>query len=327
MTFNYTRYGSYVGSTVAESNKAGIIDVINSQLIGDGLFAFTSFTFTNAGITGRLGPTSANCLSSYDTGSNPWLNNTAYFDVVTQGYQKWTVPKSGTYKITAIGAASGTGTTGRGAGATIIGEFSLTKGDILEIIVGQMGTDGANGCGGNVGGGGGGTFVRNTTTSEWLIAAGGGGGGSVVNTSSNQTASTTTTAKNGSAAGGTGGTGGNGGGIGTGCVPVSGGGAGVSTAGTNAASGGNGGDTYSGGFTGGTSSFTAPGGFGGGGAGAQYSGGGGGGYSGGGGGGLDVCSCSNLGAGGGGGSYNNGANTSSSTTNNTTHGSCLIEFI
>ena len=56
------------------------------------------------------------------------------------------------------------------------GEFTLTAGEIIVIVVGQEGTDGiGNGnCGG---GGGGGTFVWLDASTSLLIAAGGGGGG------------------------------------------------------------------------------------------------------------------------------------------------------
>ncbi|MGB7098626.1 MAG: DUF642 domain-containing protein, partial [Xanthobacteraceae bacterium] len=54
----------------------------------------------------------------------------------------FTVPTSGTYVITAIGATGGglaTGYTG-GAGAEVEGTFTLTAGDVLQILVGGVGS-------------------------------------------------------------------------------------------------------------------------------------------------------------------------------------------
>ena len=104
--------------------------------------------------------------------------------MTTTGYQEWTVPKSGTYRIEAKGAqgaqSSNAGGYTVGKGAYIRGDFSLTKGDIYFILVGQAGqTQNQNG------GGGGGSFVVKKTTSvlngpadlsKILVIAGGGGG-------------------------------------------------------------------------------------------------------------------------------------------------------
>jgi hypothetical protein len=272
------------------------------------LYSFSSFTFTNAGITGRLGPTLADCTSSYNTTTFPWLTDTNFFNVVTQGYQLWTVPDTGLYDITAVGAVGGIGPSPSGAagrGAQMKSTFTLTKGDKLQIIVGQAGSGtGGNTCGQD-GGGGGGSFVF-TSGGTILLAAGGGGGGSNNTFNRDVTrrdAPDSTSGNNGSGTtGGAGGTSGNGGSVQSGsCVQGGGAGAGVFSAGaTNGQS--NAAATYSQGFTGGLGSFA--GGFGGGGGnGVSYAGGGGGGYSGGGGGGLQECSCADMGNGGGGGSY------------------------
>lgn len=304
-----------------------------TELVITVLYSFTNFTFTNAGITGRTGPTLANCLSSYNTTTYPWLSNTAYFNVVTQGYQLWTVPATGTYRIEAIGAAGGgPSLSGRGSGARIRGEFSLTQGQKLKIVVGQMGSDGNNPCGSTKGGGGGGSFVVSEDNSTIYVIAGGGGGGSRhVVTNMNAVASSNGVA--GSDGGGAGGTAGSGGGTQTsGCVNGSSGGGGYTGNGTNGTdSGTSGGQSFTNGAVGGTGGAqyggtAAAGGFGGGGGSSSYMGGGGGGYSGGGGGGVASCSCASVGVGGGGGSINNGSNQANSVNfNNTTHGSVLIE--
>jgi hypothetical protein len=287
------------------------------------LYVFTSFTFTNAGIAGRLGPTLSNCLSSYNTTTFPWLNDTAFFNVATQGIQLWTVPETGTYRIAASGARGGRGWNDQwGRGAIIQGDFELTVGQKLRIMVGQQGVSGGSSSCGNPGGGGGGTFIikeTGSTTSDILVIAGGGGGGStrLYSQASVDATSSNNGNKGDGTAGGAGGTGGNGGSTGTGCV------AGGFGAGGFVGNGTNGTSFVNGGFGG---SNGVHGGFGGGGSTGQYCGGGGGGYSGGGGGGLVTCSCADLSAGGGGGSYNNGSNQSAlvGASGSTGHGQVVI---
>ena len=117
--------------------------------------------------------------------------------------QKFTIPRSARYLIKAWGARGGThsynygyypGTYHGGKGAYIEGKFRLTKGTVLNIVVGQRGGDSVEVNGGqsttktaaelglsvedNAGtGGGGGSFVY-TTSNMLLLAAGGGGGAS-----------------------------------------------------------------------------------------------------------------------------------------------------
>jgi len=152
------------------------------------LYSFSSFTFTDGGQTGYTGPSLSTLLASsdYDTGTYTWLSNTDYFDVdsTVQGMQLWTVPETGSYRITAKGAPGGSVGTSAftgGIGAEISGEFTLTKGDILEIVVGQAGSDRNSGASGAYGGacGGGGSFVvaRNGSTSSDIYVIAGGGGG------------------------------------------------------------------------------------------------------------------------------------------------------
>ncbi|SVD57326.1 uncharacterized protein METZ01_LOCUS410180, partial [marine metagenome] len=135
--------------------------------------AQNTLTFTNAAATGSTGPTQAQVTAAYD--------GTALDDAVTintQGIQEWTVPADGLYTIEVWGAQGGnTGSTTvnegsnlGGKGSRMKGDFTLTSGTVLKILVGQQGS-------GNQydGGGGGGTFVV-TGTSTALIIAGGGGG-------------------------------------------------------------------------------------------------------------------------------------------------------
>ena len=140
------------------------------------LYSFSSHTFTNAGVAGRTGPTLTQLRSAY---TPTWTGDTNYLNVVTQGIQEWTVPRTGTYRIEAWGAEGGRGEQSvskpirTGKGARMRGDFTLTGGDVIRILVGQRGGDFVTSTYG--GGGGGGTFVT-TNTNTALIVAGGGNG-------------------------------------------------------------------------------------------------------------------------------------------------------
>ena len=87
------------------------------------------------------------------------------------------MPYTGEYRIEAIGAAGGydtypNSTQYRGRGARMIGTFSLSKGEIIKILVGQEG--GINSVS-TAAGGGGGTFVVRGAKTPLVIAGGGGG--------------------------------------------------------------------------------------------------------------------------------------------------------
>jgi hypothetical protein len=86
----------------------------------------------------------------------------------SNGIQLWTVPSTGAYRIEAFGAQGG-GNNQFGRGAQIRGDFNLTAGQQLKIIVGQQGGFSSSGSGG------GGSFVA-TSANVPLIVAGGGGG-------------------------------------------------------------------------------------------------------------------------------------------------------
>jgi hypothetical protein len=288
---------------------------------GSDLYVFSSHTFTNANATGRLGPTIDQVRSAYS--SQSWAQNNDYLSMTKQGIQQWTVPANGTYRIEVWGAqgSTATGSTG-GLGARMRGDFSLTQGEIIEILVGQNApnTSGRENLSSS---GGGGSFVirtpYNTNQSILVIAGGGGGTGNERPSTSNGT--TSTNGQTGSH--GTGGINGNGG---TSGVATAGAGAGFFTDGVGGGGAGiafvNGGfggpirDTYSinGGGFGGGGSVTS-------GGNSRY--GGGGGYSGGSG------STNSAGAttglwGGGGGSINNGNNQSNSSGVKSGHGLVTI---
>ena len=96
---------------------------------------------------------------------------------MVSGIQRWTVPYTGEYKIEAVGASGGYETRSnsrqyRGRGARIIGAFLLSKGETIQILVGQEG--GINRRSSTCGGGGG-TFVVRGSNTPTIIAGGGGG--------------------------------------------------------------------------------------------------------------------------------------------------------
>jgi hypothetical protein len=262
------------------------------------LYVFTNASFTPGGSTGRFGPSLAQSRTGLTgTGVDAWKNNTEYFNT-SSGIQLWTVPKTGTYTIEVWGAQGGRSTGTAGSGARMRGDFTLTQGEIISILVGQQGTSKSSGCNS---GGGGGTFVwRQSSTTLPLIVAGGGGGAGEGCSTSGENAPTST-----SGTGTWAGTGGNGGGPG---------GAGwLSNGGTGLDNANNGNQRPLAGGAGGAGNTTSvgDGGFGGGaGASGQSCGnggpGGGGGYSGGSGP-SATATCQNS---GGGGSFNSGSNQS-----------------
>ena len=115
-------------------------------------YAFTTFTFSNAGATGNTGPTYAQVKSAYS--ATAWTQNQSYLDVQTQGYQLWTVPASGNYTIECAGASGGLPSASNGLGNIISSTFTFTAGQKLQIIVGQQGGTGTS----SGRGGGGGSF-------------------------------------------------------------------------------------------------------------------------------------------------------------------------
>ncbi len=245
----------------------------------------TAYNFTTCSATGTAGPSQTSCNTAY---SGKTLSGQV---TVTSGIQRWTVPQTGTYRITAAGAKGDNGDyRTAGYGAKVSGTFILQKGEIINILVGQVPSGNDEG-----GGGGGGTYVIKNgpdgtpdDVSDILVIAGGGGGAAGNNPYSNgnggiaaRTASTTGTAGNGGAAD-------------SGYSNERGAGGGGFTGDGSSISGTNGGKSFVNGGAGGSSY----GGFGGGGSLYSDGAGGGGGYSGGNG--------NDQGGGYGGSSYNSG---------------------
>ncbi len=257
---------------------------------------------------------------------------TAYtFEVTGTGasgtIQTFTVPASGTYRLEVWGAQGASpASTGRvgGRGARMRGDFALSGGDVLQVLVGQAGVA----ADGN-GGGGGGTFIVKSDGTPLIIAGGGGGtraeaivdGFDAVVTPDGVAGVVSSDGSPGTLCAG--GTAGLGGGF---CYSWGSGGGGLLGDGQNdngyGTELGTGGLAFINGGIGGSSTYAcgglAEGGFGGGGAGnGCWGGGGGGGYSGGGGGFIA----------GGGGSYNAGSNQSNADGANTGNGLAVITLL
>lgn len=266
----------------------------------------------------------------------------------TGSIQTFTVPACVTsITIDARGAAGG-GSIG-GLGARMVGTFTVTYGEQLNILVGEQGDPSI----GQGAGGGGGTFVADIFNNPLIVAGAGGGQGS---SGAGNPGNITLTGSNGTQpiSGGIGGTnGGGGGGASDNGSCISGGGGGgfcgnggeasnggsPGNGGVGCVDGGNGssgslcasgiGLSYLNGGAGGTGCSIGgcspvSGGYGGGGGTAGGGGAGGGGYSGGGGGGWNSGTPS---GGGGGGSYNNGTNQNNTTGFQSGNGQVIISWV
>lgn len=143
----------------------------------EGLYGFSSNTFTSCGQEGSTGPTLDMCSYNFDS---------SYATMVDQGIQRWVVPKTTTYSISIKGANGGGNEAGGSGYAFSVGDVPLVAEDIVFILVGQVGQEVAwndaneeySGVRGGAGGGGG-SFVWKLWpdgSPELLAAAGGGGG-------------------------------------------------------------------------------------------------------------------------------------------------------
>jgi len=291
---------------------------------GGGLYKFSTATFGGENGQSQDGPSLSQARSGLSGGeTSQWKNDTNFFNT-TNGIQLWTVPTDGTYRIEAEGGRGGYTGYGGCYGARMRGDFDLTEGEIIRIVIGQRGQQGGHPWGGTQGAGGGGTYVARTpynSNGSILVVAGGGGSGT--NTPwSRQSGDNGTTGQSGTNGGQSGGSSGNGG---SGYWGSGGGGffgdaptpSGTSSSNrafsfTNGSRGGYGPQSWGGNNWGGF----------GGGGGNGVGGGGAGGYSGGGGGQWS----SNL-RGGGGGSYNNGTNQSNGQSSRGSHGVVNITLL
>lgn len=136
------------------------------------LYTFTDITIApliSSGIYGPTGPSLAQLISaSSSSGSLSWQSNTSNF-TSSSGIISWKVPATASYSFEIWGARGGNGASNNylgGYGARMKGTFSLTMGDIIKILIGQMG-------GADYGGGGGGTFVAYANNVPLIVAGGG----------------------------------------------------------------------------------------------------------------------------------------------------------
>ena len=141
------------------------------------LYEFTSYTFkTLVGRGDATGPAFSSMQAAY--AGQPFLTEGYFSQGNSLGYQLWTVPADGTYRITAGGARGGRDTNYGITdiwGATMRGDFELLAGEQIEMCIGAGGNQYGSPHG-NEAGGGGGTFVVNNTTGQVMIVAGGAGG-------------------------------------------------------------------------------------------------------------------------------------------------------
>ena len=161
----------------SSGNEANLTRTVNVAEIPQG-----PWTFTNAGATGRFGPTQSQIDANY---SGTSLEGLVTINSTHQGIQEWTVPANGTYLIEAWGQKVQTmeiKVLREDMELRVKGQFILNKDANISILVGQSGSEVNHINGGswlNGGGGGGGTFIflSSAITENYpLIAAAGGGG-------------------------------------------------------------------------------------------------------------------------------------------------------
>ncbi len=307
---------------------AGATTSLNATSVGSSI---SWFTVPTGGVSTGTSASAANFAVSP-------VNTTTYYAesfgagvTTTVAYtytgtiQNFTVPTGVTsLTIEARGASGGSVnvncTALGGLGARMIGVFTVTPGQVLQVLVGQAGfTNGADA------GGGGGSFVVATGTIPLVVAGGGGGASNNIGSCGTNLAgiNAVITTSGTASAGGLilGGTGGNGGGASSGSGGGGGGLIGNGVAGTGLAN--NNGKSFVNGGIGGTGNNNDSGGFGGGGAGwfTGGNGGGGGGYSGGG-----TSGAQPFTGGGGGGSFNSGTNQSNTAGFQTGNGLVVFSY-
>lgn len=221
----YLRNGGIIGNHTIGPNSSSIYSLTSLRL--NPHTNFTGFTFTNAGKTGATGPSLAECESSY---AGAYFIGSSDFDV-NNGYQSLVIPSDGTYRFTLGGASGGVYTASpptdaslpvlesyrRATGALVVGEYTLSAGDVITMVIGQGGGDDPSF---NNPGGGGGTYVTLGTYSDvtngidtLLFAAGGGGAGGGSGTNNVSAGIGQAGTSGGTTASGAGGVNGNGGAV------------------------------------------------------------------------------------------------------------------
>jgi hypothetical protein len=109
--------------------------------------------------SGTNGSTVVNGNGVVSTGLNGFIEINGILFSYTGSIVDWTAPTTGIYAFIVDGAQGGQGDANYGGyGAEVKGDYSLTAGEELELLVGGGGESGNNGSVSG-GGGGGGTFV------------------------------------------------------------------------------------------------------------------------------------------------------------------------
>ena len=181
------------------SSIVKLSDFRNALIIDNSsLYDFTEVYFTVSRVltnsynstNHRNGPSKTQVLTWLSGNSNggggyTWANE--YVDVVVVGYQIWTIPKTGNYKITAKGGGAGlTDQNYIGLGVLVESDFNLISGEKLIIVAGQ---GVPNYSGDHCNGGGGASWVM--TGSDYLTAVplivANGAGGDTSDTGKNST--------------------------------------------------------------------------------------------------------------------------------------------
>lgn len=133
---------------------------------------WTSLNITTSS-TGRYGPTSTGQVTATVVGATATYSLSA-------GKILLTVPASGSYNFTMAGARGGhTDSSSQLGGQSPVGSVngvSLSTGQVLEIVIGQVGQSGVSAT--STGGGGGATYVRVQGSGTPIGVSPGGGGGS-----------------------------------------------------------------------------------------------------------------------------------------------------
>lgn len=128
----------------------------------------------------RLGPTKDQCLTLY----RGTLHSPKAIDMFIQGVQEWKVPSTGTYHLKVAAGHGGDAVTSgipqishSRNGQLLQGEVDLTRGEVLQIVVGGNGLNAGDQYSWSIsagGGGGGASFVKKKGEAFPLIVAGGG---------------------------------------------------------------------------------------------------------------------------------------------------------
>ena len=128
---------------------------------GGGLYDFSYASFGGNNGQSWDGPSLGQARSGLTGGeTSQWKNDTNFFNT-SSGIQLWTVPTDGTYRIEAQGAR-GAYPRGGGYAARMRGDFDLTEGEQVRLVIGQTGNQNGHPWGGTQGAGGGGTYVTRT---------------------------------------------------------------------------------------------------------------------------------------------------------------------